>query len=229
MKKIRINFKNCYGITNLEHEFSFGEGLSGDKTIAVYAPNGLMKTSFTKTFEKLSKSEQPEEERYKRKSTYDVYIDDLPIKPESIYVLKSEIDIQEDSAGLTDILVNPQHKKRYDELLIDIEKQKSKLLSLIQKNTGIQKKDVERTILNDVKINTFQNCIEFLLDHELSNNVKDLTYSILFDAKAADVLKTPEFISSANDFNKCYQELFTKSGTIYKKRYFQSCKGGCCI
>jgi len=38
------------------------------KAYAIYAPNGIMKSSFTKTFEAISKGELPKEERYNRPS-----------------------------------------------------------------------------------------------------------------------------------------------------------------
>ena len=50
MQKLKINLKNCYGIKKLEKEFDF----STNNTFAIYAPNGVMKTSFAKTFRDLS-------------------------------------------------------------------------------------------------------------------------------------------------------------------------------
>src|SRR3972149_2853075 len=50
MNKLQINLQNCYGIKKLQKEFDFS---SSKKTFAIYAPNGVMKTSFTKTFKDL--------------------------------------------------------------------------------------------------------------------------------------------------------------------------------
>ena len=46
-------FKNCYGIK----EFDMGKGIdfSNSNKALIYASNGVMKTSFTKVFEDLSK------------------------------------------------------------------------------------------------------------------------------------------------------------------------------
>lgn len=38
--KLRLNLKNCYGITKLEAEIEFKH-----KGYAIYAPNGVMRTS----------------------------------------------------------------------------------------------------------------------------------------------------------------------------------------
>ena len=45
MGNIRVNIENCYGIGKMNHTFDFSQ----KPTVIVYAPNGMMKTSFTKT------------------------------------------------------------------------------------------------------------------------------------------------------------------------------------
>jgi hypothetical protein len=224
MKTLRVNFKNCYGIQSLEHEFDFGNGKPGNKTFAIYAPNGLMKTSFTKTFEKLAQGKIAEEERYNRPSASDTSIDDKPIQKEVIYVLKSEIDIREDSPAITDILVNPEHKFRYDAILVDLDKQKTKVINALQKASGLAKKDIEKALLEDVGTNDFSDCVAKLKERAISGEVTQLNYSTLFDQKAIDVLKSVEFVSSAKEFNIRYQELFSQEGTIYQKGVFNPIK-----
>lgn len=49
VNKINLNLQNCYGIKKLKKELDF----SSSKTVAIYAPNGVMKTSFAKTFSDL--------------------------------------------------------------------------------------------------------------------------------------------------------------------------------
>ena len=54
MKKLKVKLQNCFGINFLEHEFNFGQ----NKSVLIYAPNGIMKSSFAKTFDKLAKNEK---------------------------------------------------------------------------------------------------------------------------------------------------------------------------
>lgn len=224
MKTLRVNFKNCYGIQSLDDEFDFGNGKPGNKAFAIYAPNGLMKTSFTKTFEKLAQGKNAEEERYNRPSTSEAFIDGKPIQKDSIYVLKSEIDIQEDSSAITDILVNPEHKSRYDAILVDLDKQKTKVINALQKASGLAKKDIEKALLEDVGSNDFSECIAKLKECAISGESIQFAYAILFDQKAIDVLKSAEFVSNAKEFNTRYQELFSQEGTIYQKGVFNPVK-----
>lgn len=46
MNKLNIELTNCFGIDSLNYEFDFEKG----NTFSIYARNGLMKTSFAKTF-----------------------------------------------------------------------------------------------------------------------------------------------------------------------------------
>lgn len=220
MKKLSVKFKNCYGIQSLEHEFDFGNGKPGNKAFAIYAPNGLMKTSFTKTFEKLALGNIAEEERYNRPSISETWIDGTPTPKETIYVLKSEIDIQDDSPAITDILVNPENKSRYDAILVDIDKQKVKLVNALQKASSVPKKDIERTLFEDVGLTDFPECISKLMVRNVVGEFSHLNYSTLFDPKAIDVLKSSEFVSGAKEFNTRYQELFDLEGSIYQKGIF---------
>lgn len=116
-----MNLKNCYGIQSLEKEFDFSRTGNGKpRAYAIYAPNGTMKTSFSKTFVDLSNGNSPKEERYNHPTTCVVEADNLPVAQEVVYVLKAELDISADSPSITNILVNPENKARYDELLIDL-------------------------------------------------------------------------------------------------------------
>lgn len=53
--RLNIDFENCYGIKKLKHEFSFS---ARHHTQLVYAPNGMMKTSFAKTLKGLSEQDR---------------------------------------------------------------------------------------------------------------------------------------------------------------------------
>jgi len=220
--KLKIDLKNCYGIQSLEHEFDFTASKS--KTYAIYAPNGLMKTSFSKTFEKLASNQQPTEERYNRPSTYEVKVDGAEIAKEMIYVLKSEIDISSDSSAITNILVDPVNKSRYDALLIDIDKQKNKLISSLQKSSKVPKQEIEKTILVDWNELDFPTCINKILETTIDDDLSPFEYKAIFDPKAIEVLKSQEFISKAKEFTDKYEELFNQAGTIYQKGIFNPIK-----
>jgi len=210
MDKLKVNLQNCYGISSFDEEFDFSSGTDSNKSkaYAIYAPNGLMKSSFAKTFEAKSKGEEPKEERFNRPSVCHIKKDSQDIEKQDIYVLKAEIDISSDSPAITDILVDPENKARYDELIIDLDKSKTKLLNSLQKLSKIKKNDIEKTILNDWKKTDFPSCINEIKATDFSEDLQNYEYAVLFDPKVIEVLKSKEFIDKATEFNERYQELF---------------------
>ena len=76
--KIKLNLENCYGIGKLEEELEFKH-----KGYAIYAPNGVMKTSFAKTMIALSKGNNPEDLAFPERNTIcEVTWNDVFIKSE---------------------------------------------------------------------------------------------------------------------------------------------------
>lgn len=221
LDKLTIDFNNCYGIQTLEHEFVFEPGKKKKpRAFAIYAPNGTMKTSFSRTFENLSKGELPKEERYNRTSTGVVKADNVLIAPEAIYVLKAELDISSDSPSITNILVDPSNKARYDKLLIGLDKLKSKLIKGLSRSSNIKQIDIEKTILADWQEEEFAVCVKRAQEIEVDVDLELYTYGTIFDPKAEAILQSKEFIEKALEFNLRYQELFEKEGSIYKKGVF---------
>ena len=47
MQTLKIDLENCYGIKKLNIKFDFSE----QRVYAIYAPNGVMKSSLAQTFE----------------------------------------------------------------------------------------------------------------------------------------------------------------------------------
>lgn len=220
MKKLTVKLQNCYGIQFLEHTFIFNKYPRETNSYAVYAPNGLMKTSFSKTFQDLSAGNTPKEERYNRASTCEVEYDGMAIPKEFIYALKSEIDIREESQSITDILVNPENKSQYDRILIDLDISKEKLKTSLQKTSKVKKKDIEEFILRDWNQIDFPTCILNILETPSTEDLASFEYNTIFDPKAIEVFNSPEFVAKAKDFNDRYQELFDQAGTIYTKNVF---------
>lgn len=228
MNKLKIKLKNCYGIQSLDHEFDFSIGSKPTnpkaKAYAIYAPNGLMKSSLAKTFDAISKGETPREERYNRPSTHLVESDGNAIPKDAIYVLKSELDISTDSPAITNILVDPENKARYDELLVSLDKLKDKLISSLQKASKVKKGDLEQIILNDWSETDFAVCIGKIAATVIEYDLSPYEYLTIFDPKAEEVLKSEGFIANASEFNERYQELFNQVGTIYQKGVFNPTK-----
>jgi hypothetical protein len=55
---LKCELKNCYGIESFNQEFDF----TTNKTFVIYASNGVMKTSFARTFAALQNGIKTKEE-----------------------------------------------------------------------------------------------------------------------------------------------------------------------
>ena len=113
MDKLSVQFNHCYGIATMNYEFDFSHG----NVFAVYARNGLMKTSFAKTFKKIQagKTDELKDEIFGIKGTATVKSDDIDIVPESIFVINSfESSYQ---ADVTPLLINEGIKIQLHEVL----------------------------------------------------------------------------------------------------------------
>ncbi|MDC1340685.1 hypothetical protein N8222_02665 [Oceanospirillaceae bacterium] len=224
MDSLKVDLKNCYGISSLNDTFNLSITGGKAKAYSIYAPNGLMKTSFSRTFDALSKGEQPKEERFNRQPTCIVKADNVDLQKEQIYVLKSEIEISSDNEAVTNILINQESKSRYDSLISNINKLKSKLETSLQKKSKLKKGDVESRLINDFQTDDFVKAIEFAKKIVLSDDLNSFIYNEIFDPKAISILKSPEFLSKSNEFNQRYQELFNQTGTIYSRGVFNPTK-----
>ncbi|WP_322844718.1 AAA family ATPase [Pseudomonas sp. B33.4] len=225
MREVCVDLKNCYGIKSLDYKFDFGNPAEHKKSFAIYAPNGLMKTSFTKTFENLAAGGVPKEERFNRIAKAVVRIDNAAITSQCIHVLKSEIDLSQESPEMSNILVNPDKKTRYDSLVLDIEKQKIKCISSLQKLSGVPKKDIEVKILKDIGQSDFFECLSKLSEDQLKiSSTPPYNYAAIFDDKVTELLSSKDFLINAKEFSERYQQVFTQDGTIFKKDIFNPIK-----
>lgn len=225
MDNLKVCLENCYGISSLKHNFDLSSSRGrAKKAYSIYAPNGLMKTSFSKTFEALSKAEQPKEERFNRQPICVVEVDGAVIQKEQIYVLKSEIEVSSDNEAVTNILINQESKSRYDSLISDINRLKSKLETTLQQKSKLKKADIERQLMSDFQVSNFVRAIELAKEIVVGDDLNSFIYAEIFDPKAIAVLGSPEFVSKSKEFNRRYQELFDQAGTIYSRGVFNPVK-----
>jgi hypothetical protein len=110
MNKLDIRLENCYGIGKLLHSFDF----SKSNSYLIYAPNGTMKSSFSRTFSDISKNDKktlPCDRIYQaRKTTYDVKVDGAPIIPETILVIDAEDNNFDASAKISNFIASKELK-----------------------------------------------------------------------------------------------------------------------
>lgn len=218
MKKLNIKLENCFGIEKLHHEFDF----SSCRSVAIYAPNGMMKTSFAKTFEALSLGESPRENLYNKKSLAEITTDTTVIDSGEIIVIKSFETINTDKS-VSSLLVDENSKVDYDEIYTDILKQKNVLISKLNKLSGIKQIDLENKLLADFKETDF---FTFLSEYNFDDNDEDFAEIKMNEVFENDVLlflAKPDVIQNINNYTEKYNHLLENS-KYFKKGIFSPSK-----
>src|SRR3989344_3152768 len=149
MKKLKLDLKNCYGIQKLERDFDF----SNNETYAIYAPNGVMKTSFAKTFKDLSLGLNSKDLIFPERET----IREIK-KEDGSDVTKEEIFVVEpynenfNSEKMSTLLVNKELKGRYDEIHLKIDEEKDRLIKELKILSGLRddtEKEISQTFTSE--------------------------------------------------------------------------------
>lgn len=106
--------ENCFGINKLNCELDF----SNCNAYTIYARNGMMKTSFSNTFQYIQdgKDEKICDKIFNIQANADVKTDGKTIDPNKIFVIKSYESYYE-SKNLAALLVNSSVKSMIDDLL----------------------------------------------------------------------------------------------------------------
>ncbi len=217
MKTINVKLKNCYGITELNHVFDFNKSNS----ILVYAPNGVMKTSFAKTFLRISNGLNPEEKLFNRVPEHEVISDTAEIDKNRIMVIRP-FDKEYESKNVSTLLVNSEKKTKYDTAIKSILDSKQKLVIKLNKLSKIKKDDIESSISADLECSDLFKSIERLQSlHNAGSivNFSDVKYAELFDEKVISLLSDPDIQPRIAEYTNRYNELLAKS-PIYRKGTF---------
>lgn len=189
MKKVTIDLENCYGITKLQYTFDFGQG----PVYAIYAPNGVMKSSLMQTFRVISEGGKPEDRIFKARKAKAEILDETgsPLKPESIFTVRNydeDFNADEETAK---ILVNEKLRKEYQSLQSGINKAKEALLKGIAQQAK-SKRDFEHEIssllTNDNDFETALTRIQKEISKQEGAPLADVVYDKVFDDKILQFL-----------------------------------------
>ncbi len=191
MNKLQINLENCYGIKKFKKDFDF----SSSKTFAIYAPNGVMKTSFAKTFIDLSKGEFSKDLMFPERKTIREIKDenDNEINKDQVFVMESYNQGYK-SERESSLLANKELKKKYDDIHKKLDEAKDELLKKLKQLSGL-KINIEDEVSTSFSKKKFFDVIEET-ETEVSKGEKpkfaNIIYSSIFNDKALGFLKTKD-------------------------------------
>ena len=217
MNKIIINLDHCFGITKLSQELTF----EGENAVLIYAPNGLMKTSFAKALRLYGQGKVE-----KVKDVVEDIAGSIDIKdehgnvviPSSIYVSNCEEADSETPKNISSFLADSVLKQQYDTILKNLsEKQKAlfKEISDHARSTDIVSEFI-RTFC-DGKPSLFYCKFEEVMANVIGNEVcYNFKYNSIFDKDG----KVRAFIDANQDALKDYSDKYQailQSSRLYKQ------------
>lgn len=210
MKDLNIKFENCYGITKLEKKFDF----SSSKVFAIYAPNGMMKTSFSRTFKDFSKGVDSRDFIFPENITIRKIDDEngQEINKEQIFVIEP-LQPDFESEKVSFLLVNKDLKKEYDSIYLKLDDLKKELLKNLKTPSGL------KTTIEDEILDAFQKDDFFEVLEEVENDYvdekylkfKDISYISIFNNTSYAFLNSSDVKISIADYLEKYEELIKKS------------------
>lgn len=218
MKKLEVNLKNCYGIGSLTKTFDFEDG----SVFSIYAPNGFMKTSFSKTFNDLSKKTPTTDLIHPHRTTLrDIKNETgIEVKAEEVFVIEPYNESY-NSEKISLLLVNQTIKKKYDDALQKIGAKKDELIKKLKEMSGVNGRKIT---LEDEMLELFEqsSIYELLENLEIevttfgNKSLAHIVYEELFNDKALTFLKSGQISKQLKEYIEKYNELIQDSPILSK-------------
>lgn len=217
--KLNIDIKNCYGISELNHCFDFG--ISGG--YAIYAPNGFMKTSLSKTFDDHANGRDSVDLIFPDRPSSRAILDasGVSVSPESIFVI--EPYNQEYSSDRTSLLlVNSVIKQQYDDALKQISEKLTSLFSKLKQLSGLTGRALtpEMEFLKCFGASGVAELLESLkptIDAAVPSKLADLVYCEIFNEKTIALLESGTIKDQLEEYIKKYNDLVSKSDVLSRQ------------
>jgi len=214
MRKLHIRLQHCYGIKKLEKEFVFG-----NRTFAIYAPNGSMKTSFAKTFKDLMRGEETKDLIYPERNAVREIKDEKGVE-----LLKEEVFVIEPynegyfSDKESTLVVEKELKEKYEKIYVDLEKEKTSFIKNLKSES--QSTDCEdevlSTFLESEKDTLFDILERVFVSIDGSHAKYSFRYNDVFDKKGNVKKFLDKHSKTLDEYIQQYDSLVSQS-TFFKK------------
>ena len=227
MDRVKIELKNCYGIKSLQREFDF----SNTQAYALYAPNGVMKSSLAKTFQDAAEQKDSEDRIFPNRKTVRNITDEHNQTIEARRVLV--VLPYDDGLGVTEqtstLLLDVKLKSVFDDLLRATAAAKDMLLTAVREQSG-SRQNMETEISSAIMPSTVEFDAALIrvkreVEDQKDTLFSDITYDKIFNEKVLRALNTRDLKSAIEEYAQRYNELLSVS-TFFKKGTFDYYNAG---
>ena len=118
MKKLNLSLEHCYGIRKLNAVLDY----DNSSTVAIYAPNGAMKSSLANTFQDIADGNESKDRVFQDRATKRVVTDEAgaELPPGGILVLRPYEEVPGQNTETATLLVNQTLRKDHEALHAEI-------------------------------------------------------------------------------------------------------------
>lgn len=214
MDKVTIDLTNCYGIKSLKKEFDFSKG----SAYALYAPNGVMKSSLAQTFQDAVDG-KPSTDRFfpKRPSTRKISDESgKEIGSDHLFVVLPYSSLLGVSEKTCTLLIEPKLKKEFEELVKAAGDAQVELLKAV-KQQAKSKADfgVEISIAFTHRPDDLNTALT-RIEREIPKDSKDapygdVVYDTIFNEKVVTALESKGLKAAVEEYVRRYNDLLSKS------------------
>lgn len=222
MEAVSIDLENCFGISSLKYNFEF----KSDNTYLIYAKNGLMKTSFAKTFEKIQKNKANEIEDtiFHKNGKVDIKVDGRAINASDVFVIKSMDSSYE--ADISPLLVNEDIRDRLKDALAA----RDAFLQAVEKASGIKIKktsqgktvyELEKKMIQDLGYTEDSILVnaDRLVKETSEELLPDVQYVAVFDDTVLKKIKKKDFQDNIKDFTAQVNQVYASFDFLDKGKF----------
>lgn len=221
MKKLTLALEYCYGIRKLDAVLDFGKS----STVAIYAPNGAMKSSLANVFEDIGRGAASKDRIFTGRSTRREVKDEsgADLAADAVLVLRPYEEVDGSRTETATLLVNQELRREYEALHAEINTARAAFLKAVKAQAKTkQEVDVEISSTFTRSGDQFNQALTRIKDELMSQDDAPFAlvpYDVVMDEKVQTFLATGDFRIAIDDYVKKYNELLAAS-KYFKKGTF---------
>lgn len=221
MDRVSVDLQHCYGIRKLSHAFDF----SKVRAYALYAPNGVMKSSLAQTFQDVADGRKPIDRIFQDRESVCHITDETgaELKAEQVFVIGPFNKSLSPNEKTSTLLVDAKLRAEFANLYAGVEEAENALIAAVGKQAKSKKRDFEKEISSAFTpgrpLETALMRIQGELAKQTETPFANVEYDRIFDDKVLDALADKKVRGVIEEYVLRYNELLAAS-TFFKKGTF---------
>jgi len=218
MDRVTVDLQNCYGIKALRYDFDFSQ----KPAFAIYAPNGVMKSSLAETFFDASVGRDSEDRIFPTRPVSRSITDEVgaAIDGERVLVVRSYDAEYGPTEKTCTLLISADLRRESEQIEAKVEAAKDGLLKALRSQAD-SKRDFAQEISLTVtrRGNQFEDAVlslQRLIERQIDAPFAGVKYDIVFNEKVVKALEDVALMTTIRDFVARYNELLAGSNYFRK-------------